>query len=477
MPAERSKYTRRSQADGDAIVWTLPAAPMDPSGFGFAPNLTEETFADEPPPLVDRPEHPFTTFVFADETSFVQETPQPAKRVHARKMSVPRVPRPPNAFILFRSSFIKAQTLSPTVESNHSTLSKIIGMTWKNLSAEERDVWRMKAVEAVAEHKRKFPTYSYRPRKAKKGQGDGETDKPPAKAKRRVREAAFTDVTRCEKIAEFLKDGKNGAELDAAVQAFDRVHVPKIVTRFEAPITARAYRRSSSVPAPNSDDSRAFLAPAPKSPDASSSRRRSSSVGAVARPQEQSRPRGPSLFLDTGAVHPNLFGSFSFDPKQEVVEEGFDFSSFSFANHTSPAATVGYDPLSSVPQTPCSPHETLFSLDHKLEPMSPGAFSPVDSIDVSALIANDWLLHGQAFASGYPAPAPASEYCAAGFAPAYSPTSPTSPGFCTSFKNLGFDEQAFCAPPPPPPDAAAMAGLSLAQLEAEMASFMAQYSL
>jgi hypothetical protein len=37
------------------------------------------------------------------------------------------IPRPPNAFILFRSSFIRSQNVPGRVEGNHSTLSKIIG--------------------------------------------------------------------------------------------------------------------------------------------------------------------------------------------------------------------------------------------------------------------------------------------------------------------------------------------------------------
>ncbi|KAJ7676262.1 high mobility group box domain-containing protein, partial [Mycena rosella] len=73
------------------------------------------------------------------------------------------IPRPPNAFILFRSSLINSQCVSTEVETNHSTLSKIIGMAWKNLPDDERQVWRHKAMDAVAEHKRNFPTYVFRP--------------------------------------------------------------------------------------------------------------------------------------------------------------------------------------------------------------------------------------------------------------------------------------------------------------------------
>ena len=75
------------------------------------------------------------------------------------------------------------------------------------------------------------------------------------------------DVKRCEKIAELLVEGKKGEELDAAIQEFDRTHVPEVVTRFEAPLTARMYRRSSSEPAPDTEEAKPFLqsAPSPRS--------------------------------------------------------------------------------------------------------------------------------------------------------------------------------------------------------------------
>ncbi|KAJ7795481.1 hypothetical protein B0H14DRAFT_2249779, partial [Mycena olivaceomarginata] len=70
---------------------------------------------------------------------------------------------PPNAFIIFRSSFIKSQRISAEIETSHSTLSKIIGMTWKNMGDAERNVWRRKALDVADEHKRKYPTYTFRP--------------------------------------------------------------------------------------------------------------------------------------------------------------------------------------------------------------------------------------------------------------------------------------------------------------------------
>lgn len=49
---------------------------------------------------------------------------------HGKKRDASYIPRPPNAFILFRSSFIRSQQVPEKVEGNHSTLSKIIGKSY-----------------------------------------------------------------------------------------------------------------------------------------------------------------------------------------------------------------------------------------------------------------------------------------------------------------------------------------------------------
>ena len=117
-------------------------------------------YIDGMPPLVDNPNPPesmsFTFFTdmtpisaestepiyyeMAPETSILAappdsisfyEGPLPAQgdavRPHGKKRDASYIPRPPNAFILFRSSFIKSQQVPGKVEGNHSTLSKIVG--------------------------------------------------------------------------------------------------------------------------------------------------------------------------------------------------------------------------------------------------------------------------------------------------------------------------------------------------------------
>jgi hypothetical protein len=243
LRAYRKNLTPISFYSGNQLVWTIPVEPktIQADGITFAPNVTPVTFDDGPPPLVDAPPCEYILFPPSNDCH-----PAPRRPGHSKKKPDDHIPRPPNAFILFRSSFIKGQHVPTEVETNHSTLSKIIGLTWKNLPNDERQLWHSRARTALDEHKRKFPQYAFRPTQ---GRGKGGPEK------RKVREVGPKDHKRCAKIAELLVEGKKGQELDMAVQEFDKHHVPEIITRFEAPLTARMYRRSSSAPILEGDDS------------------------------------------------------------------------------------------------------------------------------------------------------------------------------------------------------------------------------
>ncbi|KAI0628673.1 hypothetical protein C8Q77DRAFT_1220828 [Trametes polyzona] len=146
----------------------------------------------------------------------------PARPSHAKKRDASYIPRPPNAFILFRSSFIRAQHIPGEIEGNHSALSKIIGKCWKALPREERKVWEAKAVVALAEHRKKYPDWRFKPaanalakvkdgpRKRGNRKGRGQSEK-----EERSREK------RCTKIADLLVAGKTGTDLAAAIEQYD----------------------------------------------------------------------------------------------------------------------------------------------------------------------------------------------------------------------------------------------------------------
>jgi hypothetical protein len=234
------------------LTWTDTLESLSASQqIAFAPAVTPGTFTEEH--FVDSTESLPSLFPSTPDGTVSR------KPGHGKKKAEDHIPRPPNAFILFRSSFIKSRHVSTEVETNHSTLSKIIGLTWQNMPHEERQFWHSKAKLAQAEHKRKFPDYAFRPSHVRSKGGSTTAEK------RKVREVGPKDMKRCAKIAQLLVEGKRGADLQAAVEEFDKNHVPIIVTRFDTPITARSFRRSVSEPAPDTDPSApAFLRPDPK---------------------------------------------------------------------------------------------------------------------------------------------------------------------------------------------------------------------
>ncbi|KAJ7903958.1 high mobility group box domain-containing protein, partial [Mycena leptocephala] len=67
------------------------------------------------------------------------------------------VPRPPNAFMLFRADFVRQQHVPLSVETNCGSLSKIIGRCWRALPSSEKHIWETKAKQAKAEHRLKYP--------------------------------------------------------------------------------------------------------------------------------------------------------------------------------------------------------------------------------------------------------------------------------------------------------------------------------
>jgi len=83
------------------------------------------------------------------------------------------IPRPPNAFILYRSDIIRrykeAQKTSPggaAEEKKQQTFSKVAGEGWRKLSDEERQVWLDLAEERKLAHQERFPEYRFAPRRS-----------------------------------------------------------------------------------------------------------------------------------------------------------------------------------------------------------------------------------------------------------------------------------------------------------------------
>ncbi|KLO14100.1 HMG-box, partial [Schizopora paradoxa] len=74
------------------------------------------------------------------------------------------IPRPPNAFMLYRQNFVHQRHVPGSIETNHNSLSRIVGDCWKQLPASEKKVWEEMAERKKAEHKKRYPDYRFQPK-------------------------------------------------------------------------------------------------------------------------------------------------------------------------------------------------------------------------------------------------------------------------------------------------------------------------
>ncbi|KAH0838646.1 high mobility group box domain-containing protein [Lanmaoa asiatica] len=143
-------------------------------------------------------------------SSALAAMPIPPSRSPPRNKNPDHIPRPRNAFMLFRSAFSAAQKISANIEHDNRHITRIIAHCWNRLSDAEKQVWRDKAAAEKAQHAERYPNYRFSP--------VGRANKP---LKRKVRRNGVEDVKRCEKLAELVMAGKHGQELESAVKKFD----------------------------------------------------------------------------------------------------------------------------------------------------------------------------------------------------------------------------------------------------------------
>lgn len=258
------------------------------------------------------------------------------------------------------------------MESSHSTLSKIIGLTWQQLSNEERQKWHAKAKVAQEEHKRKYPGYSFKPvHQRLKGAG---------LARRKLREVGLKDQKRCEKIAELLAEGKKGRELEDAVREFDKHHVPQVVTRFEEPITASSFDCSSRGSSPFSTYSRRSTTP-------SSQGRTSRSGIPTPPPVEQPEQITQLLSFNSNALFPThsfvspsveYIDSCTDKAQKDIDNFGFSVQLPSPAINTVVAPLMGSDVVEGYGDVPhCDPNPPLSLRFAHIDEWAPAPCSPV----------------------------------------------------------------------------------------------------
>ncbi|XP_076259183.1 uncharacterized protein LOC143195670 [Rhynchophorus ferrugineus] len=77
-----------------------------------------------------------------------------------------KIPRPPNAFMLYANEHRKFMAHLYPTDSNKE-ISRKLGQTWKDLNVQEKNKYFQRAKDIDMEHKKKYPGYVYNPKDAR----------------------------------------------------------------------------------------------------------------------------------------------------------------------------------------------------------------------------------------------------------------------------------------------------------------------
>jgi HMG (high mobility group) box len=117
------------------------------------------------------------------------------------------IPRPPNAFMLFRSWMVKHGPLPSDLKRRQQNLSQVAGNCWRRLNENERDLWREHAAIALQDHHKKYPMYKFSP--TPKGAGRARKCK---KMSKEPYEETEDEATKINRLAEMCCPELKGRE-------------------------------------------------------------------------------------------------------------------------------------------------------------------------------------------------------------------------------------------------------------------------
>ena len=161
------------------------------------------------------------------------------------------IPRPPNAFMLFRSDFLRRGIIPPHVECRQQNLSRIAGQCWNLLSPEEKGRWQDEAAKVLAEHQKRNPDYKFSPAprgtRRPKGRGRPNSDADVGDGEDRIRtiREQYTQLAGPAAAPPRRRRPRHENRLVKAEKCEDR-------TDRQAPVTPHSPSLSSS-PSPSSD--------------------------------------------------------------------------------------------------------------------------------------------------------------------------------------------------------------------------------
>lgn len=143
-----------------------------------------------------------------DQPTSSTSLPSSRRISHSWRKAKGHTPRPPNAFMLFRSDFwAKEKQKEFPIERDHRDISRIAGHCWNNLDGEEKARYQKRAEQAKDLHTLQHPGYKYAP-----------TIRRERTAKRKTKKGNQEEEERCKKLASLVMDGVSHAELREAMK-------------------------------------------------------------------------------------------------------------------------------------------------------------------------------------------------------------------------------------------------------------------
>lgn len=146
MPKHTSSPRNRPLFSCTNAVSTRRRSLAPPKNYTFAPNVTPITYPNDPslsrsPTLGAgddssdandnahelQPGDDVAAMAEASASSSSNSAPPAKKRRGGRKDSVDHIPRPPNAFMLYRQEFVRQRHVPGSIETTHHSLSRIVG--------------------------------------------------------------------------------------------------------------------------------------------------------------------------------------------------------------------------------------------------------------------------------------------------------------------------------------------------------------
>ncbi|KAF7291480.1 hypothetical protein MKEN_01482500 [Mycena kentingensis (nom. inval.)] len=126
--------------------------------------------SSETPPSPSAHTSPTQSLTIRDQDLPVPTPPDPfpTKKSHAKKQPIGHIPRPRNAFILFRCDYSRQkQHASAALDWDQNDLSRVVGRVWKAMTEQQRAPWVHLAAEEKKRHAMLHPGFKPMPRNNK----------------------------------------------------------------------------------------------------------------------------------------------------------------------------------------------------------------------------------------------------------------------------------------------------------------------